>query len=222
MNVDPKVIQRKISTLQPAEACGNISATCQQRGSSRIQYYENKRRFQTHDLEVFKSTPPIAKHHPNFTISLTFEKIKVLAKAHSSKVLNCLELFQKAKDIQISFVTFKKTIESRYDRWHAIENRQTKSPFELSAEWSVFSEKQNQEVPECHVKSCISGEVLIQEIFFFEVLIGGGWINLLHVLDNTFCSDAMGIMHVLRKLDTYDTVLHYVVLLYHRKSKLIV
>lgn len=84
MNAEKKVIKHKMSVLELAEALGNVSAACRQRGVSRTQFYEYKRRFQTHGMEGLRDLPPIAKHHPNATPPETVEKIVALAMTHPS------------------------------------------------------------------------------------------------------------------------------------------
>ena len=64
MNADTRVAQQKLSVLQLAEALGNVSEACRQRGVSRTQFYEYKRRFQTHGIEGLKDLPPIPKSNP--------------------------------------------------------------------------------------------------------------------------------------------------------------
>ena len=46
-----KIAEQRLSVLELAKALGNVSLACKQRGVSRTQFYECKRRFQTHDLE---------------------------------------------------------------------------------------------------------------------------------------------------------------------------
>ena len=47
---EKKVVRGRLSALQLAEALGNVSEACRRRGMSRTQFYEYKRRFQTHGL----------------------------------------------------------------------------------------------------------------------------------------------------------------------------
>ncbi len=48
MNTDPavKVARQKLSVLELAQALGNVSEACRQRGMTRTQFYEYKKRFQ--------------------------------------------------------------------------------------------------------------------------------------------------------------------------------
>ena len=64
---EEKVARHKLSVLELAERLGNVTEACKQKGVSRTQFYEYKRRFQTHSLEVIKDLPPIHKSHPYTT-----------------------------------------------------------------------------------------------------------------------------------------------------------
>ncbi len=59
-----RAAHHKLSVLQLAEALGNVSEACRQRGVSRTQVYEYKRRFQTHGMEGVKDLPPVPKSNP--------------------------------------------------------------------------------------------------------------------------------------------------------------
>jgi len=63
MTAEEKVARQRLSVLELAQALGNVSEACRQRGMSRTQFYEYKRRFQTHGLEGLKDLPPIPKDH---------------------------------------------------------------------------------------------------------------------------------------------------------------
>ena len=135
MNAEKKVIKHKLSVLELAEALDNVSTACRQKGVSRAQFYEYKRRFQTHGMEGLRDLPPIAKHRPNTIPSETVEKIVALAMTHPGRDPNYLESLLKADGIQVSFVTIQKLLKrtglgSRYDRWLAMEKRQAKKPIE--------------------------------------------------------------------------------------------
>lgn len=51
MSVDQKIAKHRLGVLELAEALGNVSEACRRRGMTRTQYYDYKRRFQTHGLE---------------------------------------------------------------------------------------------------------------------------------------------------------------------------
>jgi hypothetical protein len=80
MNAAEKIARQRLSVLQLAEALGNITAACRQRGMHRSQFYEFKRRFQTHGLEGLKDLPPIHKSHPMTTPEEVVERILELSR----------------------------------------------------------------------------------------------------------------------------------------------
>jgi ACT domain-containing protein len=79
MKAENKIIQHKLSVLQLAEALGNITQACKQRGVSRTQFYEYKRRFQTHGMEGLRDLYNGLKKLDRNFVTLKFlshEKIK--------------------------------------------------------------------------------------------------------------------------------------------------
>ena len=64
MNADEKLAWQRRDLLYLGHAIGNISEACRQRGVSRTQFYEYKRRFQENGLEGLKDRPPVHKSHP--------------------------------------------------------------------------------------------------------------------------------------------------------------
>ena len=75
MTAEEKIARQRLSVLELAQALDNVSAACRQRGMSRPQFYEYKRRFQTHGLEGLKDLPPIHKSHPFTTPPEVVERI---------------------------------------------------------------------------------------------------------------------------------------------------
>jgi hypothetical protein len=191
LNAKTKVIKHKLSVLEFAEALGNVSGACRQRGVSQTQFYDYKRLFQTLGIEGLRDLPPIAQHHPNTTPPETVEKINGLAMTHPSRGPNYLESLVKADGIQVSFVTIQKILEreglgSRYDRWLAIEKHQAKQPIELTAEQFAFIEKQNPHFKERHVESGKPAELLNQDTFLVRSFKGVARVYLHVVVDTWF------------------------------------
>jgi len=87
-----KLAKRRLSALQLAEALGNVTEACRRRGISRTQFYEYKRRFQTHGLESLKNLPPVHKAHPQTTPPEVAEKILELSLANP--MWGCVRLTQ--------------------------------------------------------------------------------------------------------------------------------
>ncbi|RIK28567.1 MAG: hypothetical protein DCC55_38600 [Chloroflexi bacterium] len=75
MNAEDKPARHRLSVLELAERLGNVREACRQRGVSRTQFYESKRRFQTHGIEGLKDLPPIHKTHPQTTPPEMVERI---------------------------------------------------------------------------------------------------------------------------------------------------
>ena len=213
MNAEKKVIKQKLSVLELAKTLGNISAACRQKGG--LSHLV---------LRVQAPLPPIAKHHPNTTPPETVEKIKGLAMAHPSRGPNYLEADLKADGIQVSLVTIQKILEraglgSRYDRWLAIEKRQTEQPIELSGEQVAFIEKQNPQFKKRHLESSKPGELLNHDTFFVGAFKGVGRVYM-HVVVDTWCSYAFEFLHVSKQSEAAVAVLHNDVLLFYKKHRL--
>jgi hypothetical protein len=79
MNAEEKIARQRLSVLQLAEALDNVSAACRQRGRTRTQFYDYKRRFELQGLEGLKDLPPIHKTHPQTTAPAVVEQILALS-----------------------------------------------------------------------------------------------------------------------------------------------
>jgi Helix-turn-helix domain len=75
MNLADKVARHRLSVLELAQALGNVSVACRQRGMTRTQFYDYKRRFELQGLEGLKDLPPIHKTHPQTTSPEVVERI---------------------------------------------------------------------------------------------------------------------------------------------------
>jgi len=58
MLAEVKLAYQRLSILELAEAMGNVSEACRQRGMTRTQFYEYKKRFHERGLEGLKDLPP--------------------------------------------------------------------------------------------------------------------------------------------------------------------
>lgn len=168
---EQKVIQHKMSVLELAQALGNISEACKRRGASRTQFYEWKRRFQTHGIEGLKDLPPIPKKHPFTTPKDTVNRIKELALSYPSKCCKYIEHLLMREGKKVSLVTIQKHLDEmglgkRYDHWLALEQLAAESPQKLSGEQVAFIERQNPQFRERHVESSQPGELLNQDTFY--------------------------------------------------------
>src|SRR5919199_692518 len=122
MQAEMKLAHQRLDVLQLAEILGNVSEACRRRGLSRTQFYEYKRRFQTHGLAGLKDLPPIAKSHPQTTPAEAVEKVVELSLKHPSYGCNRLEALLALDGIKLSAVTIQKILNdkglgSRHERW---------------------------------------------------------------------------------------------------------
>jgi len=212
MKAEKKVIKHKMSVLELAQTLGNITDACRRKGVSRSQFYEWKRRFQTHGMEGLRDLPPIVKNHPFTTPPETVEKIRELALEHPSRGCRYIEALLAAEGISVSGVTIQKILDEnglgkRYDRWLALEQKQAEEEIELSGEQVAFIEKQNPQFRERHVESGKPGELLNQDTFYVGRLKGVGKVYL-HAVVDTFSSHAFGFLHTNKKPEGAVAVVH--------------
>lgn len=224
MKAERKIIKHRLSVLELAEALANVSEACRRRGVSRTQFYEYKRRFQTHGIEGLRDLPPIAKNHPFTTTPEVVARIMELAQEHPSRGCYYLSALLKKEGISVSGVTIQKILDknglgSRYDRWLALEKRVAEKPIELSAEQIVFIEKQNPQFRERHVESSKPGELLNQDTFYVGQLKGVGKVYL-HAVVDTFSSFGFGFLHVSKQPEAAVAVLHNDVVPFYKKQRI--
>ena len=224
MNAAEKIARQRLSVLQLAEALGNITAACRQRGMHRSQFYEFKRRFQTHGLEGLKDLPPIHKSHPMTTPEEVVERILELSLAHPSWGCVRLSNYLKHQGISVSSPTVqnlltKNGLASRYDRWLKLEEKHAASAIELTGEQVAFIEKQNPTFKERHVESRQPGELLCQDTFLVGTIKGVGRVYL-HAVVDTFSSYAFGFLHTTKLPEAAVALLHNDVLPFYQQKNI--
>jgi transposase InsO family protein len=212
MNPETKIVRQRMSVLELAEALGNVSEACRQRGVSRTQFYEYKRRFQTHGLEGLKDLPPIHHSHPLTTPPEVEERIVALSLAHPAWGCNRLSDHLALDSISVSAPTVQRILNdnemgTRYHRWLRLEQQQAEQIIELSAEQVKFIEKQNPAFRERHVESSQPGELLCQDTFHVGHIKGVGRVYL-HVVVDTYSSLAFGFLHTSKRPEAAVAVLH--------------
>lgn len=175
MTAEEKLIRQRLSVLELAQTLGNITKACRQRDISRTQFYEYKRRFQTHGLEGLKDLPPIHKTHPFTTPPEVVEKILALSLEYPA--WGCVRLSDtlKLQGISVSSpvvqkILIKNQMGSRYERLLKLEERVSQQQSELNAEQVAQIEKANPCFRERHVESSRPGELLSQDTFFVGTL----------------------------------------------------
>jgi len=84
MQAEEKLARQRLSVLELAETLGNVSEACRQRGMSRSQFYEYKRRFQKEGLVGLKDLPPIPKDHSFTTSPEVVEQVRKASMEHAT------------------------------------------------------------------------------------------------------------------------------------------
>ncbi|GAB6176155.1 IS481 family transposase [Desulfobaculum senezii] len=226
MKAAEKVARQRMSVLELAESLGNVSEACRRRGMHRSQFYEYKRRFQTHGLEGLKDLPPIPKSHPFTTSEEVVEQILELSLAHPA--WGCVRLSNQLKLIGVSVssptiqnILIKNGMGTKYDRWLKLEQKQSGEPIELSGEQVAFIEKQNPVFKERHVESSRPGELLCQDTFYVGRLKGVGRVYL-HVVVDSFSSYAFGFLHTSKRPEAAVSVLHNDVMPFYEEKEIAV
>jgi len=220
MTAEEKLAHQRLSVLQLAEMLGNVTEACRRRAISRTQFYEYKRRFQTHGLEGLKDLPPIHKSHPFTTPPETVEKILALSMEHPAWGCDRLSDQLKLSGINVSSPTIqgiliKNGMGSRYERLLKLEEKALEHAIELTPQQVAQIEKANPAFKERHVESSRPGELLSQDTFFVGTLKGVGKVYL-HTVVDTFGSYAFGFLHTSKQPEAAVAVLHNDVLPFYQ------
>ena len=129
MKAEQKLARQRLSVLELAEALDNVSEACRRRGISRTQFYEYKRRFQTHGIERLKDLPPVHKSHQ---MSSTPEEVqqRIVQTSLSHPAWSCTRISDQLRlqSVSVSAPTVqnilnKKGIGSRYERRLRLEQQ---------------------------------------------------------------------------------------------------
>jgi hypothetical protein len=183
MTSEEKLAKQRLSVLQRLEALNNVSEACRQRGVSRTQFYEYKRRFQTHGMEGLKDLPPIHHSHPWTTPPETVERILAMSLEHPA--WGCVRLSDQLKleGISVSSPTIqsiliKHGMGSKYERLLKLEEQALQHAIELAPEQVARIEKINPCFRERHVESSRPAELLSQDTFYVGQLKGVGKVYL--------------------------------------------
>ena len=212
MVAEEKVARRKLSVPKLAQTRGNVSEACRIKDVSRTQFYEYKRRFQTHGLEGLKDLPPIHKTHPFTTLPRAVERLLAISLDHPTWGCVKLSSMLKLEGISISSPTIqniliKHGMASRYERLLKLEEKAAHHAIELTAEQVAQIEKANPCFRERHVESSKPGELLSQDTFYVGVLKGVGRVYL-HAVVDTYSSFAFGFLHTSKQPEAAVAVLH--------------
>ena len=143
MKAEEKLAHQRLSVLELSEALGNVSEACRRRGISRTQFYEYKRRFQTHGIEGLRDLRPVHKSHPMSTPREVEQNIVSLSLAHPAWGCNRISDHLKLEGTGVSAPTVhnilnKEGLGTRYERWLKLEEETAEKEIELSAEQVAF------------------------------------------------------------------------------------
>jgi transposase InsO family protein len=226
MTADEKVARQRLSVLELADALGNVSEACRHRGMTRTQFYEYKRRFQTHGLAGLKDLPPVHKTHPQTTAPETVARILALALEHPAWGCCRLSALLKLEGTPVSSPTvqgilIKHGLGSRFERLLRLEEKAASEPIELTAEQVRLIERANPAFAERHVESGKPGELLCQDLFYVGHLKGVGKVYLDAVVD-TYGRYAFGFLRTGKLPEAAAALLHNDVLPFHEHRQLVV
>jgi transposase InsO family protein len=226
MTAEDKLAHQRLSVLELAERLGNVREACRQRGVSRTQFYEYKRRFQTHGIEGLKDLPPIHKTHPQTTPPDVVQRLLELSLAHPTRGCNWLHDRLQLEGVNVSAPTIqnllnKHDLGSRYARLLKLESQACQREIELTPEQVVWIEKANPCFRERHVESSRPGELLCADTFFVGTLKGVGKVYL-HAVVDTYGSYAFGYLHTSKQPEAAAVVLHNDVLPFYQQHGLTV
>lgn len=224
MNAAEKVAHHKLSVLELAQSLGNVSEACRQRGVSRTQFYEYKRRFQTHGIEGLRDLPPIHKTHPFTTPPEVVNRLLSLSLEHPGWGCIKLSSMLKLEGISVSSPTIqniliKNQMGTKFERLLKLEETASQKAIELTPEQVAQIERNNPCFRERHVESNRPGELLSQDTFYVGTLKGVGRVYL-HAVVDTFSSYAFGFLHTTKQPEAAVAVLHNEVLPFYREKGL--
>lgn len=211
-NAPDKLAHQRLSVLQLAEALGNVSVACRQRGMTRTQFYEYKRRFELQGLAGLKDLPPIHKSHPQTTPPEVVERIVALSLTHPA--WGCVRLSERLKldgvsvsSPTIQSILIKHGMASKFDRLLKLQEQVAPEAIELSPEQIIQIEKANPTFRERHIESSRPGELLAQDTFFVGTFKGVGKVYL-HSIVDTYGSYAFGFLHTSKVPEAAVAALH--------------
>jgi transposase InsO family protein len=224
MNAPEKVARQRLSVLQLAQTLGSVSEACRQRGMTRTQFYEYKRRFEVQGMEGLKDLPPIHKTHPQTTSPEVVEQIEALSLAHPAWGCVRLSAHLKLAGISVSSPTIQDILiragmGRKFERLLKLEEQVAAEGLELTPEQARALERGNPCFRERHVESSHPGELLAADTFYVGKFNGIGKVYLHRVVD-TYGSYAFGFLHTSKLPAAAVAVLHNEVLPFYAERGL--
>jgi transposase InsO family protein len=220
---EEKIAYQRLGVLELADALGNVSQACRERGVSRAQFYEFRHRYTELGLPGLADQPQSQKH-PRSTPPDVAEKILELSFMHPDWGCTRLSDFLKETGVSVSSPTvqnilIKHRMGSKRERILHVEERAVRESLELTSEQIAVVENYNPSFRERHAESIRPGEVLVQDTYFVGNLKDVGNVYAQFVVD-TFSSYAFAYLHT-GKLPMYGVmILHNDVLPFFREQKL--
>lgn len=226
MKAEEKIARQRLSVLQLAETLGSVSEACRQRGMTRTQFYEYKKRFQTFGFEGLKDLAPIHKSHPQTTPPEVVERILELALKHPSKGCKYLSDLLKLEGRYVSGPTVQNILDkhemgTRFQRLLKLEMEHLETGLDLTAAQIQAIEKANPAFRERHVESSRPGELLSADTFLVGHFKGIGKVYL-HAVVDTYGSYGFGFLHTSKQPEAAVAVLHNDVLPFYADHHLTV
>lgn len=224
VSAEEKIVRQRLSVLELAEVLGNASEACRQRGVSRSQFYEYKRRFQTQGLAGLRDLPPIHHSHPATTAPEVEARLVALSLEHPSWGCDRLSDRLALEGVRISGPTVQRILNdhdmgTRYSRWLKLEEQQAQQPLELTVEQVQFLEKQNPTFRERHVESSRPGELICQDTFLVGTLKGVGRVYL-HAAVDTDGSYGFGFLHTTKRPEAAVALVHNDILPFYQERQI--
>jgi len=205
-----------LSVLQLAQTLGSVSEACRQRGMTRTQFYDYKRRFELQGIEGLKDLPPIHKTHPQTTPEAVVEQILALSLAHPAWGCVRLSAHLKLAGIAVSSPTIQDILiradmGRKFARLLQLEEQVATEGLELTPEQTQAVEKGNPCYRERHVESSRPGDLLAADTYSVGKCNGIGKVYL-HTVVDTYGSSAFGFLHTSKLPAAAVAVLHNEVL----------
>lgn len=224
MKAPEKVARQRLSVLQLAQTLGSVSEACRQRGMTRTQFYDYKRRFELQGLEGLKDLPPIHKTHPQTTPPAVVEQILALSLAHPAWGCVRLSAHLKLAGVSVSSPTIQDILiragmGRKYERLLKLEEQVATDGLELTPEQTRAVERGNPSFRERHVESSRPGELLAADTFYVGKFNGIGKVYL-HTVVDTYGSYAFGFLHTSKLPAAAVAVLHNDVLPFYAERGL--
>jgi Helix-turn-helix domain len=195
MNAPEKVARQRLRVLQLAQGLGSVSEACRQRGMTRTQFYDYKRRFELQGLEGLKDLPPIHKTHPQTTPETVVAQILALSLAHPAWGCVRLSAHLKLASISVSSPTIQDILiragmGRTFERLLQLEEQVAADGLALTPEQTQAVEKGNPCFRERQVESSRPGELLAADTYSVGTFNGIGTVYV-HTVVDTYGSLAL-------------------------------